>query len=552
MTFFNLDRGRLAGHTLVLVAAMTVFLASARGQTSMNVTLFGTLNPLPVRYSGCWGWAATDGSEYALLGGFEGLHVISIDDSMDIHQVDFVDGSNSNWREITVIGNHAFVVTEGGGDLQGLQVIDLSPLPDSVHLVTTYIATFFRAHIISHDETNNLPYVYVSGTSSTGGVHIIDVSDPANPQQVGLYDPTYYIHDAFVTEDLMFASALGVGLDIVDISDRSAPSLIGQIDHPGQFTHSSWTTEDRSHIVIADETDGLPARIWNIEDLGDPFEVAQYSANLQSLVHNPYVLGDLLFVSHNTEGMRVVDIRDPALPLEVGYYDTYSGTSGGFNGLWSAYPFFPSGKIIGGNREDGLYVWRFNGTRAGRIYGVVVDSLSGELLSGAAITINEAAYSTVSDSSGIFALVALPSGPGGYTIEVELPGYVSRTFSGFILSGGDSLSLQVPLVPTGTSVEPSDGDLPLAISLLQNYPNPFNPSTEIRYTIGEATRVRLQIYDVLGELVRDLVDEPQSAGVWSKSWDGLDNRGKRIGSGMYFYRLEAGGQIMMKRMVMLR
>ena len=390
---------RLIVLCLVCVSSPVV----THGQTSFNVSLFGTLNPVPVRYSGSWGYTAPDGSEYAVLGGFTGTHIISIDDSTNIHQVDFVDGQDSNWREITVIGDHAYVVTEGGGDLQGMQVIDLSTVPDSVHLVTTYTATFLRSHIIMRDITTEDPVVYISGTSSTGGVHMIDVSDPAQPVQIGLYDPPYYIHDAHVRGNILFASALSNGLDVVDITDKANPSLLARIEHQSQFTHSAWTTADNTHVVVTDEVDGLPARIWNISDLDNPTEVSQFSANLQSLVHNPYVLGNFVFLSHNTEGLRVLDIRDPSLPVEVGYYDTYPGPSGGFNGLWSAYPYFPSGKIIGGNREDGLYVWKFNGTRAVRLYGTVLDSVTGEPLNGADISILETGQSvpcTLRSASG--------------------------------------------------------------------------------------------------------------------------------------------------------
>ena len=110
----------------------------------------------------------------------------------------------------------------------------------------------------------------------------------------------------------------------------------------------------------------------------EPVEVATYTANEASLVHNPYVRGDFCFLSHNTEGLRVLDITDPEVPVEVAYYDTYDGPSGGFKGLWSACPYFPSGKIIGGDRTEGLFVWTFNETYGARIYGTVVDSVSQE------------------------------------------------------------------------------------------------------------------------------------------------------------------------------
>ena len=61
-------------------------------------------------------------------------------------------------------------------------------------------------------------------------------------------------------------------------------------------------------------------------------------------------------MSYYTEGLKVVDITDPSEPVEIGGYDSYQGGDGQYNGAWSAYPFFPSGKIIIGDMSTGLYV----------------------------------------------------------------------------------------------------------------------------------------------------------------------------------------------------
>jgi outer membrane protein assembly factor BamB len=89
-------------------------------------------------------------------------------------------------------------------------------------------------------------------------------------------------------------------------------------------------------------------------------------------------------------------------------------------------------------------------------------------------------------------------------------------------------------------------------SLGQCYPNPFNPSTTIRFTLGEAARVRLGIYDVSGRLVRVLLDDRRGAGSHNEMWDGTDHAGRGVSSGVYFYRLEAGAFIETKKMVLLR
>ncbi|MBT8194834.1 MAG: choice-of-anchor B family protein, partial [Bacteroidia bacterium] len=254
-------------------------------QISENISLFGQLDPEPIRYSGSFGYIDSLGNEYALLGAHDHLFVISIDDSTNIHVLDSVAGPGSNWREIAVIGETAFVVTEGSGTGEGMQIIDLSYLPDSVHLITTFDSTFTRGHMVQKNYAVDSSYIYVSGTTPDQGVHIIDISDPANPVEISRYEP-YYIHDIHVKGNTMYASAIYEGtLDVVDITDRTNPVLLEQISYPSAFTHSAFTTEDDTHLFVADETDGLPARIWNIEDINNITEVSQYSGNLLSLVH---------------------------------------------------------------------------------------------------------------------------------------------------------------------------------------------------------------------------------------------------------------------------
>jgi hypothetical protein len=94
--------------------------------------------------------------------------------------------------------------------------------------------------------------------------------------------------------------------------------------------------------------------------------------------------------------------------------------------------------------------------------------------------------------------------------------------------------------------------VPEAAFLSQNYPNPFNPSTTIRFGVRERTYVSLRIYDTAGRLVRVLTDELREAGSYEAFWDGRDDGGMRVASGVYFYRLRAGAFSRTNKMVLLR
>jgi hypothetical protein len=95
-------------------------------------------------------------------------------------------------------------------------------------------------------------------------------------------------------------------------------------------------------------------------------------------------------------------------------------------------------------------------------------------------------------------------------------------------------------------------DPPKRFDLSQNYPNPFNPSTTIRFQVPQTVDVRLKVYDVGGRLVRTLVDEEKKPNVYEVVWDGHDNNGSRVASGVYFYKLEAGSFVKTRKMVILK
>ncbi len=94
--------------------------------------------------------------------------------------------------------------------------------------------------------------------------------------------------------------------------------------------------------------------------------------------------------------------------------------------------------------------------------------------------------------------------------------------------------------------------LPTAFELAQNYPNPFNPTTTIKYILSEATDVELVIINVLGERVKTLVSSAQAAGEHSVVWDGRNQSGSQVSSGIYFYKMTAGGATETRKMVMMK
>ncbi|MDP3025718.1 MAG: FlgD immunoglobulin-like domain containing protein [candidate division Zixibacteria bacterium] len=105
---------------------------------------------------------------------------------------------------------------------------------------------------------------------------------------------------------------------------------------------------------------------------------------------------------------------------------------------------------------------------------------------------------------------------------------------------------------TGFTSSVSLVELPSDFSVSQNYPNPFNPLTEIKFSLPENSPVKLVIFNVLGQKVKTLLDQDMPAGNHSVIWDGKNQEGKDVGSGIYFYRIEAGQYKVSRKMLIIK
>ena len=118
-------------------------------------------------------------------------------------------------------------------------------------------------------------------------------------------------------------------------------------------------------------------------------------------------------------------------------------------------------------------------------------------------------------------------------------------FDGWYL---DAIQLRAGL-PVGLPATVQSISIPDKFLLLQNYPNPFNPTTKINYGLPQSTRVTLKVFNLLGQQVRTLVDQKQSAGMHQVMWDGKNDDGKRLTSGIYFYQLKSATFIQTRKMI---
>ncbi len=124
---------------------------------------------------------------------------------------------------------------------------------------------------------------------------------------------------------------------------------------------------------------------------------------------------------------------------------------------------------------------------------------------------------------------------------------------------------KIPRSGTGTGVyggcfntsdvresQTSDENRPSGFSLSQNYPNPFNPVTNFQFSLSASAHVRIEIFNLLGQRVATILDKEMKPGVYVADWDGTNDQGQPVSSGIYFYRMQAGNFSEMKRMVLLK
>ncbi|AKA35072.1 choice-of-anchor B family protein [Flagellimonas lutaonensis] len=331
-----------------------------------------------------WGWTDPDNNrEYAIVGLDNGTAFVDITDNQNPQYLGKLPTAttSSTWRDIKVYGNHAFIVAEAAG--HGMQVFDLTRLRNVANPPETFSADarytdIGNAHNLVINEATG--FAYPVGTDRndafTGGVHFVDVGDPTSPVGVGGYGAQGYTHDAQVvsyngpdadyTGREIFIGANENQVVIADITDKDNPTDVAALGYPQLgYTHQGWFTEDQRYFILCDELDevnfGLDSRtlVFDLTDLDAPVLHTTYTGPTGAIDHNGYVLGNLYFLANYTAGLRVLDISQIAdkTIVEEGFFDTYpSNNTVSFNGVWSVYPYFASGKILVNDINSGLFV----------------------------------------------------------------------------------------------------------------------------------------------------------------------------------------------------
>jgi choice-of-anchor B domain-containing protein len=474
----NWDLKNKATGAAVLLVSVLFLSMGTRAQFRKNITLEGYL-PYDTCLSALWGYTDESGREYAIVGTCKGTSVVDLNEPGNPKEVYFVPGPKSIWREVKTYKHYAYVVTEGGG---GLTVINLKNLPDT-NLSYTKVKlvgadTLRNGHTIWIDEKGKCFIYGATGYPGGGGCVILNLEpDPANPTYFANIGWPYF-HDGFVRNDTLYAAAIYEGYfglfqinDSTDIVFRAAQTT------PGVFTHNAWPDDESKVLFVTDEVADGYVTAYDIADWGNIREISRIQMDPPGgeTPHNVRYLNGWLPTAYYREGVVLIDAHRPENMVITGYYDTFwPDTGSNFWGVWDAYPFFPSGRIIAGDRQNGLFVLNPDYVRAGYLEGTVTDTATGNPLNGVDVFFSGlmpgqtlstdilGTYKTGSPDSGLF------------LVSFVKAGYESKTRY-VTLRPGEVTQLDVQLRPLGYVPPPPAGDF----SDLAVWPVPADDRLEI-------------------------------------------------------------------------
>jgi choice-of-anchor B domain-containing protein len=432
--------------------------------TFISIVTFGQLNVellSQVDYpndigNDVWGYVDTDGSEYAIFGTTNGVSVVNITDPSSPEEVDFINQQGSMWRDIKTWGDYAYVTSDEGGTTNGLLIIDMTNLPDSIsyrnyNMPIPGEGVINTCHNLYIDENG---FLYLAGCSNlnAGGLIILDVATtPGDPIFVSKGSPEYS-HDVFVRDNLAYSSEINIGFfTVYDVTNKDSIVQIASQATPFNFTHNTWLSDDSNILFTTDELANAPVASYDISDL-DNIKLLDEFRPLETIgdgviPHNVHVFGNWLVISYYSDGCIIVDATKPDNLVEVGNWDTFLGVQTGFNGAWGAYPYFPSGNIIigdigspdeNGNQAAKLFVLGPDYKRAGYLEGSVSEVGSGNMINGAKISIETIDLNEVTDASGGYK-TGTPIA-GDYMVTASAFGYVSETKMVTIQNGEISMA----------------------------------------------------------------------------------------------------------------
>lgn len=507
--------------TLFTALFITLSADAQKNLTLISSTTFGSQT-----LAGCWHYNDNTGKEYAIVGAEDNLLIVDITNPVTPVLLQSIPAPSSLWREVKVLGDYAYSVTEAAGTQgvnAGLLVVDLTTLPGMVNYkfwdgdgpISGQLST-------GHTITAANGYVYINGSNiGVGGVIIVDVTNPYFPTYAGEYTIAY-CHDSYYVNDTLFTSEIYAGrFGAVDVSNKANPVVINQQTTPGNFNHNTWISDNHRVLFTADEVAGSPLGSYDISNINNIQLLDIYFADTLggNEVHNVRVLNDFLLCPSYGSQVTIVDAAHPNNLIEVGNYITGNWL------CWDADPYLPSGRMIATETSPGtLYIFEPNYVRACYLEGNVRDTATNLPINGVDVQILFTNKLTASDILGDYRTGVADSGL--YTVTFTKAGYYPKTVTNVVMLNGITNLLNVKLVPIGFGITENEEH-----SILKVYPNPASDEINFEFNGNKQESCVLTLFDIVGKKIFEKNITSPNKGSFSIS-------SEVTGKGIFTYRVK--------------
>ena len=328
--------------------------------------------------SDVWGYTDETGVEYAIVGVRHGTFIYDVSTDAGnpelVYEVNGPSGGDYYYhRDYKTYGDHLFIVNEMWGIDEGVQIIDLSPLPGSPPIKLNTYTGVDQSHNLWIDVEGGMAFIE---NESPNNIHVLDLTNPSSPIHLSdfSYNDGMNCHDIFTKNDLAFVSeGWSYQFGIYDISNINDPVRLATIPAFG-YAHNAWLNTTGTHLITTEETVGMTVKIWDIQDLNNINLTGEYLGE-NNLAHNVHVKDDFVYVSHYTTGIKIIDIFNPEDPIEVAAYDTYPQNDyDGFYGCWGTFPFSENGVVYASDMQNGLFILNHGNIEAGWVSGEIIEN----------------------------------------------------------------------------------------------------------------------------------------------------------------------------------
>lgn len=369
-----------------MLSTLSVPNALSTQQGTPNLTLLLQFAPYKnTSYNQIWGWS--DGKRYfALLGSTEGMNVLDVTNPAAVRKVAFIGGVPCINRDIKTYKNYAYITVDCVSDDYpgGVQIVQLDH-PEGPKLVGTFTATVKTSHTLFIDTARGWAYINGANTFAPGGfvpkekdkwelkvkeMRILDLSNPVQPKDLGAFTERY-VHDGYALGNRYYAAEIwDKSIEVLDVSNPGMIRSLWQGKTLQEFPHNIWLSENKQTLFAADETEGAGVQIYDLRNPDAPKFIKSYKSERihpRAIIHNFVTKGCYLYIGWFTEGLRILDVCDPANPVEVAFYDTFPeetldspGDVGQakLQGAWGTY-VDERNLIYVGDTDRGLFIFSF-------------------------------------------------------------------------------------------------------------------------------------------------------------------------------------------------